>query len=130
LLDLVEDLARRLRALGVRGRTLELKVRTAGFQTHSRSATLATPTDVTAALWQAAADLFDGKVSDDWLPVRLLGVGVTGLVREGEGQGELFDAEWQAKQRALDRVQDAIRQRFGTDALRRAGGHRRTGTDD
>src|SRR5262249_55538234 len=47
LLELVEMLSQRLRDLGIRGRTIELKARTADFQTHFRSVTLAEPTDLT-----------------------------------------------------------------------------------
>jgi DNA polymerase-4 len=121
LLDLVEQLGRRLRRAKLRCRTIDLKVRTSDFRTHSRSLTLPEPTDLTEQLWQAAARLFDRRVPDDWLPVRLLGVGATNLTREAAVQGDLFDGAWRQKQRSLDRTLDAIRQQFGADAIRRAG---------
>ncbi len=122
LLDLVEELGERLRRAGLRGRTVELKVRTSDFRTFNRSETLAEPTDVTALLWQAAAGLFERRVPDDWLPLRLLGVGATNLTRGAPVQGHLFEEGWRQKQRALDRAVDAIRRQFGDGSIRRAGG--------
>jgi DNA polymerase-4 len=122
LLALTEELGERLRGHGARARTVELKVRSADFQTRSRSQSFADPTDLTEILWRAAAGLFDGRVPDAWLPVRLLGVAAAGLVRGEPVQGDLFEGAWRGRQQALDRVQDAIRRKFGSDAIRRAGG--------
>jgi DNA polymerase-4 len=122
LLELVEHLGQRLRRQRACAKTIDIKVRTADFQTFIRSRTLAEATDVTEVIWQAAAGLFDQRVREDWLPLRLLGVGASGLVRDGQVQGNLFEDEWRHKQRALDRTIDGIRQQFGKDALRRAGG--------
>jgi DNA polymerase-4 len=127
LLDLVEQLGQRLRRAGLRGRTVQLKARSSGFRTWTRSRTLPDPTDATDDLWKAAADLFDRHVSDAWLPLRLLGVGASGLVKAGPVQCDLFDGARQAKQRSLDQAVDAIRARFGPGAIRRAGG---TGRQD
>src|SRR5262249_38116298 len=52
LLDLVDQLGGRLRHSGLRGRTVEVKVRSSEFRTRTRSQSLAVPTDVTAILWQ------------------------------------------------------------------------------
>jgi DNA polymerase-4 len=119
LLGLTEHLGQRLRRLGVRARTVELKARTSDFRTYVRSVTLTEPTDLNAELWRVAADLFEARVPDEWLPLRLLGVGATGLVHDPAVQGDLFDDDWRAKQRALDQTLDAIRARFGADAIRR-----------
>jgi len=122
LLDLVEQLGQRLRRIGARGKTVQLKARTSDFRTWTRSLTLPDPTDITQVLWKAAADLFDRQVPNSWLPLRLLGVGVSGLVTSGPVQGDLFDGVRQAKQRSLDQTVDAIRAQFGAEAIRRAGG--------
>lgn len=120
LLDLTEHLGQRLRRAGVQTRTVEVKARTADFQTHHRSVTLAGPTDLTEEIWQAARRLFDQKVPDAWLPLRLLGVAATGLSRGAVVQGDLFAGDWRDRQQALDQAKDAIRRRFGDDAIRRA----------
>jgi DNA polymerase-4 len=121
LLELAEHLGQRVRHLAVRARTVELKARTSDFRTFIRSVTLDQPTDLTEEIWRAAAGLFEARLPDEWLPLRLLGVGVSGLVRDGAVQGHLFDGDWRAKQRALDQAVDAIRAQFGADAIRRAG---------
>ncbi|HEX4146333.1 MAG TPA: DNA polymerase IV, partial [Pirellulales bacterium] len=50
LLELVEQVARRLRRHNLKGRTVELKVRFISFQTISRSVTLPAPTNITQEL--------------------------------------------------------------------------------
>jgi DNA polymerase IV len=122
LLDLVENLGSRVRRRGARGRTVSLKVRVSDFRTFNRAVTLDEPTDLTEELWQAAVGLFEQRVPDDWLPLRLLGVGVSGLTFSAVTQGMLFDEEQRRKQRALDKTVDEIRARLGRDAIKRAGG--------
>ena len=121
LLELVEQVGRRLRRHGLKGRTVELKVRFADFQTISRSQTLTEPTNVTDELWQAAVALLTKRLPAEHLPVRLLGMGVTGLESQPT-QGLLFDDEERQKQRQLDSVADRIKERFGGAALGRASG--------
>jgi hypothetical protein len=77
---------------------------------------------LTQVIWQAAASLLDTRVPNDWLLLRLLGVGATGLVRDLPVQGHLFEDDWRAKQHALDSTVDAIRRQFGRSAIRRAQG--------
>src|SRR5207237_7346287 len=120
LLELVEQLGQRLRQIGVRARTVELKLRSSDFRTHTRSVTLSTPTDVTETLWKAAAELFEKRIARTMLPARLLGVGASGLVRESDVQRELFEEKTTEKQRLLDKAVDALRAQFGSEAIRRA----------
>jgi len=122
LLHLVEHLGSRLRGRAVRARTIDLKVRTSDFRTYTRARTLPEPTDVTEEIWQTAVNLLETRVPDDWLPLRLLGVGGTGLVRDTAAQGELFEEGWRTRQRALDGAVDSIRDQFGPSAIRRAQG--------
>jgi DNA polymerase-4 len=121
LLELVEQLGARLRQAGLRARTVELKVRSSDFKTLSRSVTLPEPTDRTAEIWQVAVELFERRVPRGVLPLRLLGVGGTGLVRDASVQGMLFEDGWHVRQGALDQTLDEIRARFGAGAIRRGG---------
>jgi DNA polymerase-4 len=120
LLELVEQLGQRLRSHGLRARTIELKVRTSDFETHHRSVTLDEATDVTEEIWRSACRLLVERVPDAWLPLRLLGIGAAGLVRDTPRQGHLFEDEWRLKHRAVDQTLDAIRAQFGQDSIRRA----------
>jgi len=126
LLELVEQVARRLRGHGLKGRTVELKVRFADFRTISRSQTLPEPSHATEELWQTAAELLAKRLAEPHLPVRLLGMGVSGLDSRPT-QGLLFDAEERQKQGRLDEVADRIKDRFGKAAIVRAAGLARDG---
>lgn len=123
LMQLVEQVARRLRQHGLQGRTAEIKVRFANFKTISRSITLDEPTNITQELLAAAFSLLDKKVPANHLPVRLLGFGVHGFDHTGRSQRQLFDETDRQRGRALDRVADQIVGRFGKSAIRRSGGH-------
>jgi DNA polymerase-4 len=119
LLDLTEQVGCRLRRHGLRGRTVQLKVRFADFSLITRSQTLPEPTDITQELWQAADELLCQRLPPRHLPVRLIGIGVSGLDDTGTIQGLLFDQEERQKQTRLDTVADQLKDRFGIEALRR-----------
>ena len=119
LLELTEQVARRLRRHELVGRTVHLKIRFADFRTITRSETLAEPSDITQELWQAASGLLSTRMPARHRAVRLLGMGVSGLENAGQQQGTLFDAE-RVKQRQLDNVADQIKERFGMGAIGRA----------
>src|SRR5262249_33155751 len=113
LLQLVDQLAGRLRSTGLRTRTLELKLRSSDFHTRIRSAALPQATDLTDELWQAAGALLERSLSPELLPLRLLGVGAANLTRDRVAQRSLFGEEERERQAALDRALDTIRNQFG-----------------
>ena len=119
VLHLADQVARRLRRSGRRGRTVTLKVRHADFRTFTRSATLPEPTAATRTLWRCADDLLAARPSPT-TPIRLLGVGV-GNLSGGDVpvQRDLFDDDRPRRDARADAVADSIRDRFGTDVLRR-----------
>ncbi|MCE9553895.1 MAG: DNA polymerase IV [Planctomycetes bacterium] len=119
LLELTEQVARRLRRHDLRGQTVEIKVRFADFRTITRSRKLSEATSGTSELWEAVNELLNTRVPGDRLPVRLLGMGVSDIDRSGVTQGQLFDQEDRGKQGKLDEVGDMLRERFGSQALRR-----------
>ena len=129
LLGLVDELGSRLRQRGVRAGAVELKARSADFRTATRRKSLAEPTDLTDALWRAAARLLTQALPEGLLPLplRLLGVGATALTRSSVEQGDLFDGARRRRGGALDRAVGAIRARFGGAAIGRGGALRRQG---
>jgi DNA polymerase IV len=118
LLQLVEQVSWRLRNSGLEGRTVQLKARYADFTTVTRARTLATPTSTTAVIWQAASALLD-RLPRPGRALRLIGIGVSGFEEAMHGQAELFAATTAPAQ--VDRVADAIQEKFGAGAMRRAG---------
>ena len=122
LVDLVEQVGWRLRQHRLRGRTVHLKVRFADFTLITRSQTLPEPTDITHELWQVADEMLCHRLPAGHLPVRLVGMGISGLDDRGLVQGMLFDGEEREKQSRVDEVADQVKERFGAGAIRRGSG--------
>jgi len=120
LVELVEQVARRLRHHDIKGRSVELKVRFSDFKTISRSLTLGEPTNITQELLEAGVDLLSKRFPPGHLPIRLLGFGVNKLDDSGTSQQQLFDQADRERHRELDRVTDQITAKFGKLAIRRA----------
>ena len=119
LLRLSDRTAARVRAAGMMGRTVTIKVRFADFTTITRSRTLRDPTDVSRDIYATARSLFDA-LGLQRARIRLVGVRMEGLV-DGEGapiQATLDEPEhgWRDADRAVDRASA----RFGAGAVRPA----------
>jgi len=119
LVELVAQVARRLRRHGIKGRQVELKVRFADFKTLTRSLTLTEPTNITQELQEAGIELLERRLPAGNLPVRLLGFGVQRLTDGSTTQRQLFDEPDRERHQQLDRVADQITERFGKLAIRR-----------
>lgn len=116
LLRHADRLAHRLRRSGMRGRTVQLKVRFSDFTTVTRSHTLAAPVDTAHDLYEAARSLLE-RAGVARRPVRLLGLGADGLEpASAPRQLGLHGTAWEDLEGAVDR----IRARFGADAVRPA----------
>jgi DNA polymerase-4 len=108
----------RLRAQGLQGRTVTLKVRFADFSTITRSRTLTEPTGTASMVAAVANSLLDGV--DISGGVRLLGVGLSSLVarQTPPRQLSLDDvAERDSGRDQVDSAVDAVRARFGAGAV-------------
>jgi DNA polymerase IV len=117
LLDLSEGVGRRLRQGALAGSTIRLKLRWSDFTTLSRQTTLSQPTDQDGVIFATAYQLFE----EAWKgkpPVRLLGVGVSGL-GAAPRQLSLWDSNLEKEHRLLEAV-DMLRHRFGPGVIRRA----------
>jgi DNA polymerase-4 len=119
LLQLTEQVAWRLRRHDLRGATVQIKVRYGDFHTITRAETLPQPTSVTQEIWEAAARLLAGKLPNRPLKIRLLGVGVSGLVPAAATQLTLFPDRAHDDQARVDQAVDSIRERFGRRAVNR-----------
>ena len=117
ILELCEKVGRRCRQQGMSGRTVELKLRNPQFKTITRSRTLPAPTALTDDLYEVSLDL----LSEHWsgFPLRLIGVGLSQLIR-GSTQRQLQLTEEDRRYEELTKATDAIKDRFGENAVTRA----------
>jgi len=120
LMALSENVSRRLRKSGVKGRTITLKIRFSDFKTFTRSESLSQATNFADEIYATAskkAKSFDFGPNH---PIRLIGVSVSGLEKTDLQPG-LFDhapSETERKEK-LHRALDEITERFGKDAIKR-----------
>ncbi len=117
LLGLVDEVARRLRRAGVRGHVVHVKLRTADFATVTRQESLPEPADTSDVIWPVARRLL-AKADRTRLPIRLVGVSVS--LGADAGQLGLFPGRANERARRVASALDALAERFGPDAVRRA----------
>ena len=113
---LAEKVADRTKAKDLGGRTVTLKLKRADFTTITRRHTLREPTQMADRLYREAADLL-AQVGDPG-PYRLIGVGLSDIVaaRAADLTPDLLDPT-AAKRAVAERATDAIRARFGPNAI-------------
>ncbi|MEA2683363.1 MAG: polymerase [Chloroflexota bacterium] len=112
---LAQDVARSLRSQSLWARTIRMKVRYAGFETHTLQATLPGGTDSDREFLEMADRLL-AQATASQRPVRLIGIGAAGLSEAA--QPDLLDGAG-ARDRALDQAMDQLRDRFGASVVRR-----------
>jgi DNA polymerase-4 len=109
-----EAVSRRLRAQGLMASTVVVKIRDPSFHTVTRSRSMRACSNSTQTLYRMARALFEKwRESHPKTPLRLLGMGVSGLEAapaDGEGNGDLVDSR---VEQSIDRVLDTINQRYG-----------------
>jgi DNA polymerase-4 len=119
LLKLSDRTAARVRAAGMVGRTISIKVRFSDFTTITRSKTLRDPTDVSREIYATARALYDA-LGLQRARLRLVGVRMESLMDSDQApiQGLLDEREhgWRDADRAVDRASA----RFGAGAVRPA----------
>ncbi len=118
LLSLAETVAARLRADGVKIRVVAVSIRNFMLETYGHQITLHTPTDITDEIWECACRAFDE--SWDGISIRHLGIHTMGVSGDRNRQLGLFDTMDYERKERLDKTIDAIRRRFGNDAVMRA----------
>ena len=113
---LAEQVSDRAKAKGLAGRTVVLKLKRGDFQTVTRRHGLGDATQIADRIYRAARDLFDQSGTKG--PFRLIGVGIADLVDEDQADrsGDLLDPD-AGKRAKAERAADAIRARFGKDAI-------------
>ncbi|MYM55684.1 DNA polymerase IV [Thalassovita mangrovi] len=115
---MAEKVADRAKAKGLAGRVVTLKLKRADFKALSRRHKLHGATQLADAIYRNARALYDQVPGDG--PYRLIGVGISELCPESQADlsGDLLDPDAATRSKA-ERATDAIRERFGKDAIRK-----------
>ncbi|MEM9872167.1 MAG: DNA polymerase IV [Pseudomonadota bacterium] len=113
---MAEKVADRAKAKGQAGRVVTLKLKRHNHSTLTRRVSLREPAQLADTIYRTARGLFD-QVQDEG-PFRLLGCGISDLSKaeEAASAGDLLDPDARKRGEA-ERATDAIRARFGTDAI-------------
>ena len=115
LWPLCEKVARHLRRDAIAGRAAVLKLRTTDFKIITRRRTLAVPTQTAKGLFAVARELLAPEAHG--VPYRLIGIGATELVDALGPASDLFAGD-EARALKSERAMDALRDKFGADAVR------------
>ena len=130
LMRLSDMVGRRLRSAGRRGKVVSVSVVYRPIGGHfSKQATLSNPISTGEEIYQAALKLLAAR--EPRREVGTLGVGLAGLSEgdtgqlglfagAGRAQGALSDGDARPRNERLETAIDAIRDRFGEDAVQRA----------
>ena len=119
LLRQAERVGRNLRAQGLAGRTITLKVKHDDFSQKTRSKTLKQPTNLTRTIYDTALELLREYNVELQRPLRLIGVGVSHFERPERQLALLPCPEEPGLQREaiLDATLDALRGKFGSSTV-------------
>lgn len=118
LLSLAETVSARLRADGAKISVVAVSIRDFNLEFSSGQMTLATPTDLTLEIQDAACRCFDRLWNR--LPIRHLGIHTSHVTMEDFRQASLFETVDYEKQKRIEMAVDAVRKRYGQDSVMRA----------
>ena len=118
LLAQTDVVAARMRADEGKCRCIGVTFRNLDFVNKSHQKKLPEATDVTDIIFETAKQL----IRESWHgePLRLLGLSLSDIERDGFEQMSLFQDENKEKRKALDSTLDSIRGKFGNSAVQRA----------
>ena len=138
-MHLADNVSARIRRDGVKASCIAITIRGNDMKKHSHQRMLDIPTDSTSTTYETARELFR-QLWDGHTGLRLIGLGMTQLDRDGQQQMSLFDLldsdanggqangdrtrSGQSKDERdhkADAAVDALREKFGADIIKRGG---------
>ncbi|MEC1714777.1 Y-family DNA polymerase [Schinkia azotoformans] len=128
ILEMCEEVARRARNSKKCGRTVSLSIgysKDEGGGGFHRSRTIAEPTNITMDIYRTCLQLFDENFNNR--TVRQISITLSNVCDDEQIQLNLFE-ENKGKERELGYVMDAIRNKFGPNAILRAVSYTKAGT--
>lgn len=118
LLKLSDSVGRRMRNDGAKAYCIGVTIRSIDFRNKSHQRSLQNATDITSEIYDIAKELFR-EIWDAVTPLRLLNVTLSNITRDDFEQLSLFDGNSKQKYRNADKAMDSIRDRFGSDMIKR-----------
>jgi nucleotidyltransferase/DNA polymerase involved in DNA repair len=115
MLHLSAKVSQRLRKRGLKGKTIQLKIRFDDFTTYTRRKTLVNYTYLTDDIYRIGLKMLN-EFQPFEKPIRLIGIGVSQLVDEKGMQISLWDIQ-NEKKLALEKIMDQIQEKFGKSAI-------------
>lgn len=113
-----EAVSRRLRAQDLMARTVVVKIRDPAFRTVTRSRSMRACSSSTRTLYRMARALFEKwREQHRNTPVRLLGMGVTGIEASNRAEQAAGDRLDKPVEQEIDRVFDRINERYGESKI-------------
>lgn len=123
LVALVDRVSKRLRRDGMKTTCISVTVRYLDFKTRSHQKKLSEPTDISLEITECGKQLLR-KLWDGKTPLRLIGISLSDVTKEGITQLSLFpeDNLKREKHQKMDRTMDDILDRFGHGSIKRGSG--------
>jgi DNA polymerase-4 len=124
LMRLAEEVGMEARKFDYKGRTVQITIKYGDFQSITRQKSIP-PTCLTKDIYKTGVQL----LTDNWnlhRPVRLLGIGLGNVNEDQAEQLSIFDMdiggakEEEKKEERLERAMDHIREKYGSDMVKRA----------
>ena len=126
LWPLCEKVSARIKARGLSGRTVTLKLKTAKFKTLTRSQALPAPTQLAETVFRAAVPLLDKAIAGapPRSAYRLIGVGLSNFEDAAAADPpDLADPD-AAHRKRVENAMDRVREKLGRDAITKGRGLR------
>lgn len=117
ILILCERVCERLREKQVQAMVLCIELKDNNFRVRRHQRTLLSPTNVTNECFRYACELFDELWEGE--AIRLIGVSANKVTENHSRQLNLFDLDSHDKLKNLDNALDEIRNKYGSDAVKR-----------
>lgn len=119
LMSLSETVGRRLRKDDAKAEVVTVNIKYSDLSRSSHQCELLHATNITNELYTTACKLFEELW--DGRPIRLLGIQASHISYTNDArQLSLFDNESSEKFEKLDKAMDSIREKYGSDAIKRA----------
>jgi DNA polymerase-4 len=115
LWSLSERVSSRLKASGIAGSTVTLKLKTADFRLRTRARSLGEPTQLAGRIFEAGRDLLAREI--DGTPYRLIGIGASNLAEADKADAADLIDQRATRAAQAEHAVDKVREKFGKAAV-------------